>query len=677
MQGTPPPNPALADAVRAGRWVEVRTLTESLARPLPPLLALVAGRAARSLGEPARALEMLRPVLPRAGELGAAIRLESAEAALALGHDPWPYLAPLLSTSSPSAHRHAAAAILREAWETLPLSALRGVPRRALPVSLRRELAVILAVRGSDEAGALHVLAERISDESTLRAARWLAGRGELPPSTRLAIAEALLAGGAWPEADQLLAVLPPPVSFRSEFLRGRAAYRLGELPRAADAFDRALAAATSDEERFTASVQRARVAEISGDLSAALPFWDLARAARPREVEGWDGGARVRVALGRGGEALALVKGCPAPVLRVAGPRLAATLLLHRDPARARAVLDRMPRALPVVRAVRVAMLVQTGEIEAATAEAASMLADPRAGPWREQVLALLPAVTTDRAPPPPTRDLKTLARIAVRSGPAQAREALVSALTADSAWAPVLAGLLREPSDWSGAPRALAAVGLEREAAALYPHAFPAGSPEDDAWSARALAAWGNRPSALSSGEHLWGRLGGVPAVLLPEALLPAILPPDLVAGCVVAANEAAVPPSWLVGIIRQESRFDVDAYSVAGAVGVAQFVPEAARRLGATPAELKDGDRALRLAAREVARLAARFGPRLAPVAAAYNAGETVVATWLTQFGTDPEELLLIAAIPYRETAGYALAVRQGADLSRPLDDLCEGK
>jgi soluble lytic murein transglycosylase-like protein len=680
MQGLPPPTPGLAEAVRAGRWAEVRTLTASVGRPLPPLLALVAGRAARALGDPARALEVLRPALPQAGDLAAAVRLESAEATLALHQDPWPYVRPLLSPSSPVAHQQAAAACLRRAWEELPLDALGRVPRRALSPSLRRELASFVAVRGSDEAAALRVLADRVSDEATLRVARWLAARPGLALSTRLAVAEALLAGGAWREADQLLATipsLPREALFKAEFLRGRAAYRLGELPRAAEAFDRALASASSDEDRFSTGVQRARVAEMSGDLPAALRFWDLARAARPREVEGWDGGFRVRAILGRQGEAIDSLKRCPAPVRRVAGPRLAATFLLRGDPDRARLVIRRLPRTLPVVRALNVALFAEVGELEAARAEAASLLADPRGGPWRDQVLALLPAGTPVTAPARPTRNISDLARIAVRSGPQQARDALGAALAADPAWAWMQAGAPGEPHAWAGAPRELAGVGLEREAAALYPFLFPGGSPEEEAWSARQLAVWGNSPAALSAGERLWARLVSVPAVLLPEKLLQAILPSELVARCVAAANEQAVPPPWLVGIIRQESRFDADAFSAAGAVGVAQFVPEAARRLGATPDDLRDRDLALRLAAREVARLSGVFGDRFAPVAAAYNAGEAVVASWLAEFGPRPEEALFIAAIPYRETAGYVLAVRQGADLARHLRGVAENR
>jgi soluble lytic murein transglycosylase len=314
-------------------------------------------------------------------------------------------------------------------------------------------------------------------------------------------------------------------------------------------------------------------------------------------------------------------------------------------------------------------ARLVKTGDLEAARSAAASLLADQRAGPWREQVLALLPA-DDDVQEVPPARDVEALAAIASRRGAAAARLALAAALAADPAWAPVLAGPPPEPTGWAGAARDLAAVGLERDAAALYPDAFPRATPSELAWSARALAAWGNPPAALEAGERLWSRLAPLPAVLLPETLLSAILPSELVAASATAARERGVPAPWLVGIIRAESRFDADAFSGAGAIGVAQFVPEAARRLGAAPAQLREGDRAVRLAASEVARLTERFGPHLARVAAAYNAGETIVASWLSQFGDQPEEMLLTAAIPYGETAGYVLAVRQGASLAAYL-------
>ncbi|OYW07028.1 MAG: hypothetical protein B7Z61_00195, partial [Acidobacteria bacterium 37-71-11] len=453
--------------------------------------------------------------------------------------------------------------------------------------------------------------------------------------------------------------------------LRGRAAYRLGDLTAAAAAFDEALAAASAPADRFAAAVQRARVAEMLGDFRAALGFWDAARAAAPREVEGWDGGARVRAVLGRGGEAAAMLARCPAAVQRVAGPRLAAFLLAHGDATHARAVLARLPWRLPAARTLAIAVLVREGELPAARAAAAEVLADSRAGPWRDMVVGLLPPPAAG-GPVAPTSDPVRLARLAAERGPRAAAGALAAALAGDPAWVRLLAGAPSEPTAWAGPAHTLAAAGLERDAAALYAATFPAATPNDLAWSAERLAAWGNRPAALAAGERLWDRLGSPPAALLPPPLQRLILVPDLAGPCREAARAAAVPAAWLVGIVRQESRFDEEAVSAAGAIGVAQMVPEAARRLGAAPDDLKDSNLALRLAAREVARLTARFGPRLAVVAAAYNAGDRVVATWLAELGGDPGDAVFAAAVPYRETAGYVLAVCEGAELAGYLDD-----
>ncbi len=678
MPAPPPPPAVLVEAARAARWAEVRTAAAALPRPLPPAIALAAARAARELGEPRQALELLRSALPGAGELAAALRLEAGRTASALGQDPWPWVSPLLVRAAPAAQRRAAAAVLRAAWETSPLPMLGRVPRAALPRALRRDLAATLAVRGADEAAALRLLTERIGDPAALRAAAWLAGRGGLAPGDRLTVAEALLDGGAWREAADLLArTLAPAAPLRSRwaFLRGRAAYRLGDLTSATAAFDEALAAASDPADRFAAAVQRARVAEMLGDFRAALGFWDAARAAAPRDVEGWDGGARVRAVLGRDGEAAAMLTRCPASVQRVAGPRLAALLLARGETTRASAVLARLPWGLPAARTLAIAVLVREGELPAARAAAAEVLADARAGPWRDMAAGLLPPPAAG-GQVAPTSDPVRLARLAAERGPRAAAGALAAALAGDPAWARLLAGAPSEPAAWGGPAHVLAAAGLERDAAALYAATFPAATPNDLAWSAERLAAWGNRPAALAAGERLWGRLGSPPAALLPPPLQRLVLVPDLVGPCREAARAAAVPAAWLVGIVRQESRFDEEAASAAGAIGVAQMVPEAARRLGAAPDDLKDPELALRLAAREVARLTGRFGPRLAVVAAAYNAGDRVVATWLHEMGGDPSAALFAAAVPYRETAGYVLAVCEGAELAGYLDDEVAG-
>ncbi len=676
MTADVPVQPALAAAARAGQWAEVRTAAAAMPRPLPPAVALVAARAAARSGAAAEALKLLRDALPGAGELAAALRLEGGAIALSRGDSPWPWVGPLLRGATPAAQRRAAGDLLRLSWQTLPPAILEQQRSLALPRALRRDLAATLAVRTADVSGALRVLRDRRDDEPATRVAYWLTHQQKLPDGVRLAAAEALLAGGWWREAETLLAgrseVVPPHLKSHLAFVRGRAAYRLGKLDVAARQFDAALAVAGNDDDRFAAAVQRARVAELAGDRPGALPFWDAARHAGATEIEGWDGGARARAALGRGDEAVALLRRAPAKVLRVAGPRLAATLLAKGDLERAAAVLARLSRRQPEVRALWVALNHHKGNAAAAATEAVQLLADPRGGPWRSLALDLVAAPAPARVEPAqPARDAPTLAALAVHHGAPAARAALAAALAADPAWSALVAGAAPSVATWDGPAHDLVAVGLDREAAALYAGRFPIGSPAELAWSAATLAAAGNGAAALATAERLEGLLGDLPHELLPDALLPLLLPADLTAGCAAAGRSAGAPPAWVAAVVRRESRFDLRARSQAGAIGVAQLVPETARRLGAEPEELWDAARSLDLAARELARIGRRFGPHLVVVAAAYNAGDEVVASWLAVLGGTPDDVVFAAAVPYGETADYVLAVRDGAALARYLE------
>ncbi|MFH1177326.1 MAG: hypothetical protein V1750_07955, partial [Acidobacteriota bacterium] len=447
------PPPALAEAVRGGQWAQVSTLTRALPAPLSPAVALVAARAAYRSGDGERALVLLREALPRAGELAAALRLEIASITLANGGDPWPQLARLVQRG-PLDHRRAAGELFREAWGKLPLAVLQRHTRHPLPRSLRRELLAVLAQRSRDRGAALHVLRERRDDGAALVAARFLAAGRGLTANARLLVAEALLAGGLWCEAEALLAAPVEAASAsRHRFLRGRAAYRLGKLTEAARELDGALAVAPDPAARFATAVQRARVAELMADGQTALGLWDVARTARPGEVEGWDGGARARLAAGRTEEAVALVLRAPPAVQQIAGPRLAAGLLARKDAARASELLGRLPRRLAIVRALRVAAAVAGGDLAVARRLAVELLADPGAGGWRELVLELLPTPDAPAGPSPAAvRDPQALAAIATAQGAAAAQAALLAALRLDAAWAPVVTGGPPAPSPWDG---------------------------------------------------------------------------------------------------------------------------------------------------------------------------------------------------------------------------------
>lgn len=115
------------------------------------------------------------------------------------------------------------------------------------------------------------------------------------------------------------------------------------------------------------------------------------------------------------------------------------------------------------------------------------------------------------------------------------------------------------------------------------------------------------------------------------------------DLIAA---SAEEHELPKSWFARLIWKESRFDVNAVSPAGAQGVAQFMPATAlRRKLRDPF---DPEQAIPASASYLAQLRDDFG-NLGLAAAAYNAGEERVSSWLVRGGY----------LPY-ETENYVLSI-----------------
>jgi hypothetical protein len=110
--------------------------------------------------------------------------------------------------------------------------------------------------------------------------------------------------------------------------------------------------------------------------------------------------------------------------------------------------------------------------------------------------------------------------------------------------------------------------------------------------------------------------------------------------------SAKTEALPVGYFVKLIWRESRFQTDAVSPAGAQGVAQFMPGTASARGL--ADPFDPASAIPASAKYLAELAKKFG-NLGLAAAAYNAGETAVDSWLD----DKRELPI-------ETQDYVIAI-----------------
>jgi tetratricopeptide (TPR) repeat protein len=667
------PSGPIPEAVRSERWEDVRTYTARIPNPSSPALALAVARAARGTGDPERALEVSRNALADAGDLSAALRLEAAAALLELGRDPWPMVQPLLARRAPAAHRRAATELLQRGWVSLPIELLTRHQQRPLSPPLTRRLEGILAARTGDSALARRLLRDNDRDAVATDLCLSLVSGPGLEGVDPLHCASGLLVGGRWRAAQTLLEQLNEPEQpdrlYRHLFLKGRAAYRLGQRNAAASLFERAVEAATDEEERFAAAVQRARVAELDRDRAKALNFWRIARTAKADRWEGWDGEARSLVALDRTQEAVAGLDQIPLRQRNEVASRLAAVLLAREKLETAQKVIRLLRPPSPEKAVLELALQHRQGR-EDLSPRIAAVLADPRAGRWREMAAPLPTTPADSGSPPPATRDLDELARIAATFGVDTARDSLLRALAADPEWARLIAGSVLEPESLDQIIRELGSVGLESEAARLYPHLFPGRTPAEQAWSARALAAWGNAPAALSRGERVWASLGPLPAVLLPEAVLRLVLPEELVESVARAAAPHGVSPALLVAVIRQESRFETAARSRAGALGVAQFMPETARSLGADLEDLMDASTALGLAAKELSRLHRAMGEPAVLAAGSYNAGETMVRNWLQDLGDNRDEILFALLVPFGETSRYVLAVREGMELARHL-------
>jgi soluble lytic murein transglycosylase-like protein len=161
-----------------------------------------------------------------------------------------------------------------------------------------------------------------------------------------------------------------------------------------------------------------------------------------------------------------------------------------------------------------------------------------------------------------------------------------------------------------------------------------------------------------------------------LAPRSVLFGLAPRPFGRLVAETADQSGVPRDLLYAIMRQESRFDREAASPAAARGLMQLTlpaaGEAARELHETPpayAELYDPARSLRLGARTLKNLLARFGGDAVLAASGYNAGAGQTALWAGGAKAPAEALL--ASISYPETRAYVRRVLANRILYRKAE------
>jgi soluble lytic murein transglycosylase len=139
---------------------------------------------------------------------------------------------------------------------------------------------------------------------------------------------------------------------------------------------------------------------------------------------------------------------------------------------------------------------------------------------------------------------------------------------------------------------------------------------------------------------------------------------------------AQDQNLDPALLSAVILEESRFNPQALSVAGARGLMQIIPrtghQIARRLKLHPFSvglLFEPEMNLRLGSWYLAHLLQEFEGKEALALAAYNAGPQAVRDWVTPKNTLREDEF-VENIPYRETRNYVIRVLSSARVYRLL-------
>ena len=121
--------------------------------------------------------------------------------------------------------------------------------------------------------------------------------------------------------------------------------------------------------------------------------------------------------------------------------------------------------------------------------------------------------------------------------------------------------------------------------------------------------------------------------------------------------------VEPALVEAVIRVESKFNEQAVSESGAVGLMQIMPETgewiAHQLNEEYGDLQERDRNINYGAWYLAELTTEFGGNKVLALAAYNAGRGTVWDWIEEFSWD-KDFEDIEKIPYKETKEYVKKV-----------------
>lgn len=141
---------------------------------------------------------------------------------------------------------------------------------------------------------------------------------------------------------------------------------------------------------------------------------------------------------------------------------------------------------------------------------------------------------------------------------------------------------------------------------------------------------------------------------------------------------ARNQQIDPSFVRGLIRQESLFDSQSLSPAGARGLMQIMPSTGKRLydqnrNGKPFEIEslfEPNLNIQLGIQYLGQLTRRYGTNQPHVLISYNAGPQVLNKWLKRFQNLDDQDVFIESIPYPETRLYVKKVLRNYNIYKIL-------
>jgi soluble lytic murein transglycosylase len=149
---------------------------------------------------------------------------------------------------------------------------------------------------------------------------------------------------------------------------------------------------------------------------------------------------------------------------------------------------------------------------------------------------------------------------------------------------------------------------------------------------------------------------------------AVLAHFFPRAFEAQVLKASNLYGVPAEVIWSVMRQESTYNPDALSPAGAMGLMQLIPPTYGEYANGTGTVWHAEENILSGAKYLAKLHAQFGNWVCAVAA-YNAGEDAVTAWV-RIPATLDLPAFYSLIPYSETKAYVRSVLYNMMLYRML-------